>query len=282
MVNAEIIDMEKQNEYLVLDVSKIFRDKSPSFYKWVPRCLITGIEKLIHQEEMNQFLKTSYKLKGVDFANAVLDLFKAKINLINSQNIPQDDIPYIVVSNHPLGGLDGIALIALFGKYRQDIKFPVNDLLMQISPMQDVFIPVNKHGLQSRQAIIDMENSFAASNLMIYFPAGLCSRKIKGEIQDKEWKDTIFKKALKYKRPIIPVYFDGRNSMRFYNLSKIRTLLGVKFNLEMLFLPDEMYRQTGKTINVVIGEPISVDVLKQWENPAHQVRQICYGLKRFI
>ena len=262
-----------------LDVEETVRSKSPKLHRWIPRFLFSWLEKIIHQKEMNDFLKENSHKRGVDFAEAVMDLFDAKIRPIHEERIPENDLPYIVVSNHPLGGLDGMALIALFGRYRQNIKFPVNDILMVLKPMENVFVPVNKHGAISGKDQNLLETAFSEQNLLLYFPAGLCSRKNNGIIEDKIWKNTVFKKALRYQRPIIPVYFDGKNSKRFYNLAKFRTRLGLKFNIEMLFLPDEMFRQKGKTFNVVIGEPISVENLQKMKNPALEIRTIVYGLK---
>ena len=262
-----------------LDIEETVRGKSPKLYRWIPRFLFSWLKKIIRQKEMNDFLKDNSHKRGIDFAEAVMGLFEAKTRIIHEERIPEDDLPYIVVSNHPLGGLDGIALIALFGRYRRNIKFPVNDILMALEPMEDIFVPVNKHGAISGKARNQLETAFSESNLLLYFPAGLCSRKNNGIIEDKNWKNTVFKKALHYQRPIIPVYFDGQNSKRFYNLAKFRTQLGLKFNIEMLFLPDEMFRQKGQTFNVVIGEPVSVETLQNMKNPALEIRRIVYGLK---
>ena len=176
--------------------------------------------------------------------------------MIGIENIPLTG-RFIIAANHPLGGMDGMALISEIGKHRRDIMFPVNDLLMNLPQLKPIFIPINKHGKNTDNMKI-LEETFASDALMLYFPAGLCSRKQKGGIiKDLEWKKTFISRAKKYQRDIIPVYVDGKNTNFFYNLSSIRKKFGIKANIEMLYLVDEMYKQKDKTINIIIGKPIS-------------------------
>jgi putative hemolysin len=117
---------------------------------------------------------------------------------------------------------------------------------------------------------------------MLYFPAGLCSRLIKGEITDLEWKKNFIKQARKYNRDIVPIYFSGQNSKFFYRLAKIRKAIGIKFNIEMIFLPDEMFRQKNSIFDVIIGKPIpisSIDNTKNLQQWCEEIREKCYELK---
>jgi putative hemolysin len=155
-----------------------------------------------------------------------------------------------------LGGLDGMALMKVVGEVRKDIVFPVNDLLMNVPNLLPLFIPINKHGSNTQNMLI-MNDTFASDKTILYFPAGLCSRKQKGKILDLEWKKTFITKARTYKRDIIPVHINGRNSDWFYNLAKWRKRLGIKANIEMLYLVDEMYKQNNKNISITFGKPIS-------------------------
>ena len=239
-----------------LDVGQVFKDKNPQLYRKIPRFVIRWIERLIHQDEMNGFMDEHIHDSSIDFATYGVDFFGAKLCINQEENIPRIG-RQILVSNHPLGGLDGLALVRAVGKYRSDIKFPVNDLLMQLTPMKDVFTPVNKHGRNQQYAIKELNDIFASDNLILYFPAGLCSRKQNGVICDLEWKKTVITKAKEYSRDIIPVYFDGQNSNRFYNIANLRKRLKIKINLEMILLPDESFRQKGKTVTVTFGKPIS-------------------------
>ena len=248
----------KNNMVKLISVDSAVRTKSPKMYKYLPKFLIRWVEKLIHQQEMNDMLVQHYDETPTQFAQSTLDYFHVKIEVTNEENFPKSG-RYIVVSNHPLGGLDGVALIALAGRYRTDVKFPVNDLLMHLEPMRDAFIPINKFGKNSHDMAQQFDEAFSSDNLIFYFPAGLCSRRRHGTICDVDWKKTIIAKARQYKREIIPAYFEGQNSNRFYRLANIRKKLGIKFNIEMLFLPDEMFRQKGNTFRVTFGKPISYE-----------------------
>ena len=251
---------------LQIDVKQTIASKNKKLAKWLPHFTIRWVEKLIHQDEMNQFLVKHEHDNAIDFARHVIEDFaQASISVVNEEKIPKEG-RYIVVSNHPLGAIDGLALVSLLGKYRTDIKFPVNDLLMAIEPMRTIFIPINKHGRNNTDAAKELHNTFASNDLVLYFPAGLCSRKIDGNIQDLEWKKTIIQKAITYQRDIIPVYFEGRNSERFYRIANWRKKLGIKVNLEMILLPDEMTKQKGKNFTITFGDPISYTMFDNSKN----------------
>jgi len=264
---------------LRIDVKQAIASKNKKLAKWLPRFVIRYIEKLIHQDEINQFLTLHGHERAIEFAtNGLNEFAKATVTVTNEDKIPKEG-RYIVVSNHPLGACDGLALISLIGKYRSDIKFPVNDLLMAIPPMRDIFIPINKHGNNSMNAAKELHNTFSSNDLILYFPAGLCSRKIKGVVQDLEWKKTIVQKAVTYQRDIIPACFEGKNSERFYRIANWRKRLGIKVNVEMILLPDEMVKQKGKTFKVTFGAPISHTTFDASKTPAEWaawLREVCY------
>ena len=252
---------------LQVDVKQTIASKNNKLAKFLPPFFIRWIEKLIHQDEINQFLLKHENDTAIEFAqNGLKEFAQASITVTNEKMIPKEG-RYIVVSNHPLGAIDGLALISLIGKYRDDIKFPVNDLLMAIKPMHGIFIPINKHGKNSIEAAKELHNTFLSDDLILYFPAGICSRKIKGKIQDLEWKKTIIQKAKEYQRDIIPVFFEGRNSERFYRLANWRKRLGIKVNLEMILLPDEMVKQKGNRFTVTFGAPISYSTFDSSKTP---------------
>lgn len=267
---------------MYIDIAKVVENKSPNTYKKIPKFIFRWLAKIIHQKEVNDFLAVHGDENPIEFATSTIRLFDAHLDVTHEENIPKTG-RYIVVSNHPLGGLDGLAYISLMGQYRSDIKFPVNDLLMYLTPMHGVFIPINKHGKQNTEAIRNLNDTFASDDLILYFPAGLCSRKRNGKICDLEWKQTIISKAKQYQRDIIPAYFDGRNSKRFYRLANIRKMLGIKFNVEMMFLPDEMFRQKEKKLSITFGKPISYTTFtqektnKEW---AAWLKEQTYALNR--
>ena len=253
---------------LQVDVKKAIASKNPKLAKRLPRFVIRWIEKLIHQEVINQFLSEHENISGIAFATCVVEKFaQISMEVINPEFIPKEGRS-ILVSNHPLGALDGLALIALMGKYRTDIKFPVNDLLMAIQPLNGIFIPINKHGRNDKEAAQELNNAYASNDLILYFPAGLCSRKIKGKIQDLEWKKNIIQKAKEYQRDIVPVFFEGRNSKRFYRIANWRKRLGIKTNLEMILLPDEMMKQKGNQYTITFGKPLPYATFDTTKTPA--------------
>jgi putative hemolysin len=239
-----------------ISVEQAIKSKNPALYRRLPKFLIRWVERLIHQNEMSEFLKEHYNDSSIDFATNTIRFFGASIAVENEENIPITGRK-IVVSNHPLGGIDGLALISVLGRYRQDIIFPVNDLLMQLEPMRQVFIPLNKHGKNSTDAVKQLHQAFASDHVILYFPAGLCSRKQKSKICDLTWKKTIIAKAKEYQRDIVLAHFDGKNSNRFYRIAAWRKKLGIKANIEMILLPDEAFRQKGKTVTIRFGKTIS-------------------------
>ena len=275
--------MESINKDLFIDIDAVIASKSKRLAKFTPKFVVNWVKRIVHQDELNEILKFSNGAIDVEFADKVLLWLNAKSNVkfINRESLRSDG-RYIFVSNHPLGGLDGLILISSLGKIFGKVKFVVNDLLMHILPMRNIFVPVNKHGSMGKDYGERIHNAYASDAQMLYFPAGLCSRLIDGKITDLEWKRNFIKQAKRYNRDIVPVYFGGRNSNFFYRLAKIRKMLGIKFNFEMIFLPDEMFRQKNSIFDVVIGEPIpisSIDSTRTLDQWCQEIREKCYQLK---
>ena len=248
------METTENNEVVEIDVEALLRSKSPKLLRIIPGFVISYLKRIIHQDEINKALHDFKDYYGLDFIDRILSVFGADIRVEGLENIKPGQ-RYIIASNHPLGGLDGMALMQAVGKVRCDILFPVNDLLLFLPNIRSLFIPINKHGSNSQNLKI-LDDSFASDSTILYFPAGLCSRKQRGGILDLEWKKTFLTKAKKFQRDIIPVHIDGRNSNFFYNLALIRKLLGIKANIEMLYLSDEMFKQKEKHICIRFGKPI--------------------------
>ncbi len=278
---------QHKNDPFLIDVNRVIASKSSTLAKYTPKFAINLIKRLIHQDEINAALEKSRELNGVQFAQLALDELNVKCNIkyVNPNSINPDG-RYIFVSNHPLGGLDGLALISELGKKFSNIKFVVNDFLMHIKPLENIFVPVNKVGSMHKESVGKFEQAYSSQSQILYFPAGLCSRLIKGEITDTQWKNSFIKQAIKYNRMVVPVYFSGSNSKFFYRLAKIRKFLRIKFNIEMCFLPNEMFKQKNATFDVIIGEPISVELkgnsTKEINGLCQQIRQKAYSLKNHI
>jgi hypothetical protein len=238
-----------------IDVESVLYSKNRSLRKIIPGFIINYLKRIIHQDELNYFLEKWGHLKDAELIEAGLNHFEIKFRVFGSEKIPAAG-RYIFVSNHPLGGLDGLVFIYELSKHFPDIKFPVNDILTTIKNLSGIFLPVNKHGNQGRDAAVMIDEAYSSDCQILYFPAGLCSRKKRGVIKDLQWHKSFITKAIRHKRDIVPAYFSGRNSDFFYNLSNLRKLIGIKANIEMLYLADEMFKQKDKEILLVFGNVI--------------------------
>lgn len=274
---SQEITEEEAWRTLTIDVDKIIAAKSKGAR--VPRFIVNYLKRTIHQDDINQYIVSRRNCRGIDFADDIIKKFKATVDVYGLENVP-DDGRFIFASNHPMGGLDGMALISAVGRKFRNLKFPVNDMLLFLKNFSDIFLPVNKTGATGRRAAQLMEEAFASDCQMLMFPAGLCSRKQKGKIMDLEWKKAFVTKAVEFRRDIIPVFITGRNSNFFYNLAKARSALGIKFNIEMLYLPDEMYKQEGKHVDVIFGPPIAWESLqgKNAREEAQRIKDVVYAM----
>ncbi len=250
-----------------IDVEKIIYNKNPRLYKRLPKFLLTYIKKVLHQEEINEFLRQNNHLKNIEFIDAVLDVFNNKITFNGLQNIPRQG-RFIFVANHPLGGPESLAFIKMVHeRFPNKVKFFVNDVLLNIQNLSDIFVPINKYGKQNKENAKLASEIYLSDNQILYYPAGLVSRKIKGKIVDLPWKKSILKKAVAFKRNIIPVFIEARNTERFYKIYQLRKLLGIKANIELFFLVDEMFRFRNKSMHFYIGKPIDYQIFKSRHNP---------------
>ncbi|MCM1152118.1 MAG: glycerol acyltransferase [Muribaculum sp.] len=229
----------------------------------VPGFLISWLEKVIHQDGLNELLRVGYPARGHEFTRLILSHLQISVETIGLDNLPQGR--YVFASNHPLGGLDGITLVDILGAKYGDhgIKVLVNDMLMNVDPLKNVFLPVNKYGAQGRQAARDIGEAFGSDLQVVTFPAGLVSRLgNEDRIADLTWQKAFAVKALESGRQIVPVYFEALNSMRFYRAARWRRKLGLKLNVEQILLPSEIFRSRGKQFRVIFGSPIDPAPMK--------------------
>jgi putative hemolysin len=273
--------IQQQAKEFKIDIEQVIKDKNPKLKKLLPPFLLSYLKRIVHQDEVNYFINTYYDKEGIDFIEALLGEMNTTVKTVNlEKNVPTDD-KVIVTANHPLGGLDGLALMLAVGRVRKDIQFPVNDILTYIPNLKILFIPVNKHGSNAENIKLFNE-TFEKQNIICYFPAGLVSRKQKGVVKDLEWKKTVISKAKRYKRDIIPTHIEGNNSNFFYNLALIRKKLGIKANLEMFYLADEFFKQRNKTLTITFGPRIPYTVFdKRYKDIewAQLLKEYVYQLK---
>lgn len=267
-----------------INIDKILVSKMGNKAKFVPRPLVSWLKRIIHQDEVNKYLWESRHLTGTEWLEECVRYLDMTIELVGEENLPKKDDGrlYTFVSNHPLGGEDGVALGAIIGRhYDGRFRYLVNDLLMNLPGLAPVCIPINKTGNQSRNFPAMVEAGFKSDNHMLMFPAGICSRKHGDEIRDIAWKKTFITKSVEYQRDVVPIHFGGQNSPFFYKLANFSDKYVKKVNIAMLFLVDEMYKNVHKTFRVAIGKPIpwqTFDKSKTSAQWAQYVQNIVYKL----
>lgn len=260
-----------------IDISDILRGKMGSKAKFVPSPLVKWLKHIVHQDEVNKYLWDSRHLTGVEWLEDCMRYLDMTLEIVGKENLPDKDDGklYTFVSNHPLGGEDGVALGAVIGRhYDGRFRYMVNDLLMNLPGLAPLCIPINKTGSQSRSFPAMVEAGFRSDNHMLMFPAGLCSRRINGEIRDLPWKKTFITKSVETHRDVVPIHFGGRNSDFFYTLANVCKALGIKFNIAMLFLVDEMYKNVHKSFRIAIGKPIPWQTFDKSRTPAQWAQYV--------
>ena len=265
-----------------INIEKVIASKNPRLLKLLPGFILRYVKRVLHVDELNEAIYRNRNRHGIDFIDAAMEEFGANTSVQGAENIPRTG-GVIMAANHPLGGLDGIAFMKVVGSFRSDIRFFVNDLLMHLKNFAPIFVPVNKLGRNSQEYMQKFEEIYASDTCLLIFPAGLVSRRQeRGIIKDLVWRKSFITKAIQYKKNVVPVFIDGHNSKFFYNLAYWRKKIGIKANVEMFYLPDEMYKQKGKTITFIFGEPIAWETFtkdKPAEYWSEMVKQHVYALK---
>lgn len=268
-----------------VDIDRILAAKAGNKARFVPKFLVNWLKRIVHEDEINAYLWESRNLTGTEWLTDCVRYLDLTLDVKGIENLPPKDDGrlYTFVSNHPLGGPDGVSLGSVIGKhYDGNFRYLVNDLLMNLPGLAPLSIPINKTGSQSRQFPAIVEAGFKSDHHILMYPAGLCSRKQKdGTIKDLPWTKTFIVKSVQSQRDVVPIRFDGRNSDFFYNLANWCKKLHIKFNIAMLFLVDEMYKNTHKTYHIRIGKPIPWQTFDKSKTPqewAQWVREQVYSL----
>jgi putative hemolysin len=263
-----------------IDIEKLIASKNPRLLSYIPRFALRYLKRVLHQDEVNHVL-TTYRTPGLPFLHDLISYLNISYSVRGTERLQQGQ-RYLFVSNHPLGGLDGVIIMSAIGEIFPNIKFPVNDFLLWLQPLQPLFLPINKHGAQPAEAVKQLRECLNSDAQILYFPAGLCSRKIRGEITDLPWKRSFLKMAVEHKRNVVPMFFEGRNSNFFYALANWRKRLGIKVNLEMLYLSDELFKQRNSCFELRIGEPVPYETFTKEKSITawvSLVRQKTYDLR---
>lgn len=257
---------QQSNNLEPIDIRVLVRGKSPKLARKLPGFVYKWLEKLLHLKEINDFLRESGHLEGTAFIEAAIKWLNIKFNIEGSDKLELNR-RYMFVSNHPLGGLDGVLLLKILNDRFGTTRVIINDFLMAVSPLRPWFVPVNKVGGQARESIKLVEELYESGDQVLMFPAGLCSRKTKGVIEDLEWQKHFVQKAIQHKLDVVPIHFGGRNSNQFYRLANIRKALNIKFNIEMMFLVDEMFKHQNQTFTIRFGKPLAFTTFDKTKKP---------------
>lgn len=272
-----------------LDIRAVLKRKAPKAH--IPGFVIRYLERITHIKQMNAFLQRHPDERNYDFIRLVIsEELCCTSSIEGTENIPTDGRPVIFVSNHPLGGLDGMIIAQMIHESRKmkgenrRLKVIVNELLMFMEPIAELWAPVNKVGHLSREQAVAQQQMWESEADVLTFPAGACSRlqRINGkwQIADLEWQKNVIQRAKEYQRDIVPIYFEGRNSRFFYTLAYIRKLLHIKLNIEMLYLVDEMYGAHGKHFRVHVLPPVSYTTFDNSRTPkewAQYLKSLVYA-----
>jgi len=262
-----------------IDIEYIIHSKTRVY---VPKFLINVLKKIVHQNEINAIIEQNSDKSGVEFACGVIDYFNISTYATGFENIPKNE-KLIFVSNHPLGALEAMAIAKHIGKvFDNNINFIANELLANLIPLKNIFTSVNVGaGKQNKENIALIDELFLSEKQIIIFPSGQVSRKKKGLISDTEWKKMFVTKARQYQRNVVPIFCSGKNSNFFYNIANLRKFLGIKFNIELFFLPHEMFKNKNSKINITIGKPISYKNFINSKNDfekAQEIKKVVYSL----
>ncbi|MDF2447648.1 MAG: glycerol acyltransferase [Bacteroidota bacterium] len=258
-----------------IDVEKVLKEKAFKLYKWLPGFAIKWLKRKLHEDDINSAMLHLKDDEGLEFNRKGLERLGAKVESIHAELIPRTG-SIIIAANHPLGGLDGMALIKSVGDVRPDVRFFVNDILKNLKNYGEIFVAVNKVGASSTRSLRTMEEVFMTECAVLFFPAGLVSRKENGIVRDLPWKKSFVTQAIDHKRMIQPVFIEGKNSEFFYNFARLRKKIGIKANIEMLFLPDEMFKARKETIRIHYSKPFDSQLLterkthKEWSDLIYQ------------
>jgi hypothetical protein len=263
-----------------IDIKKVFYDKNPRIARIIPGFIYSYLKKIVHQEDLNDFLSVHGEKTGLEFVRAAIEDFGVTVETEGEKDLPSTGT-YIFAANHPWGGFDAILLMDVLSRHYKEFKVLVNDILMNITNLHPLFIEINKHGKQGPSAAFKMDEAFRSEMQIVTFPSGFVSRVFKGQVMDMKWKKNFITKSVHYKRDIIPVFFTGRNSPFFYGLYRLRKFFGISANLEMLYLVDETYKHRNKGIKIIFGKPIPHTTFDNSRSPdqwAKWVKEQVYAL----
>ncbi|MBU0954066.1 MAG: glycerol acyltransferase [Spirochaetes bacterium] len=246
----------QEQVHKVIDTKALFVEKNPALAAKLPAWVFALIRRISHEQELNEAIAGMSGLNEKDFITEALKRLEVQVLWHGSERLPQDS-KYTLCANHPLGGLDGLALMQLISLHTGSFLVTANDLLMSIPQLRGSMAGINKHGGNAAQ-VQALDDMYASDRAVLVFPAGRTARPRAFRLPDYAWSKSFIKLSRRYQRLIVPVHVSGRNSWRFYGIWVLRSILGIKTNLEMFLLVDELFHKRGRTIHLTIGAAISL------------------------
>ena len=256
----------------MFNVDTLLQQRFPqlSNRRWLFKAFSGVLKYLLHEKEFIQFQKEQPYTEGIDFVDQVLDYFNFSYSITqrDRERIPASG-RVVIVSNHPIGSLDGLALIQLVRHIRPDVKILANDMLMTLKPLQKLLLPVNNMGGKTpKQNLTNITQYLEQEGAVIIFPAGEVSRMKLSGVKDGKWHSGFVGIARTAKAPVLPLFVDARNSISFYLTSMLYKPLAT------LLLVKEMTKQSKKTVTIKAGDMIPVEQFSQLQLAKKEVARL--------
>ncbi|MFW0766153.1 lysophospholipid acyltransferase family protein [Trabulsiella odontotermitis] len=229
------------------------------------------LRRLLHEEEFQTFAARHSHLRGLDMVEQVLEHLQIRCNIAprELENIPETG-PLVIISNHPTGTLDGLALLYAVSRVRRDVKVVTNRMLSHLEPLSNLFIPVdNINGGTRKSSLSLMEQQLQSGGVLIFFPAGEVSRMTRKGIADGHWHSGFIKLAAKFRAPLLPTFIHAKNSPLFYASTMISPTLA------LLLLMQQMFRRRNSTLPVTLGQRIAWESWHNAQTPARELAKKC-------
>ena len=264
----------------IIDVEKAIENSRSKFLKSLPGFILRMISRIVFEDEINHTIHRSRHLKGVPFIIDVLKGWNVILIIKGEENVPPAG-RFIFAANHPVGGIDALAIFCTIFRHYKDVVSPANELLNNIPNLRPLVLGLNVFGKNTREVASRIDKLYASTSQVMIFPSGEVSRRRKGIISDPVWQKSFITKAVQHKRDIIPVHISGRNSNLFYNVARLREILGIRMYIETMLLPREMIKQRNSTTTVTIGKVIPYQEItdefshSEW---AQKIKEIVYSL----
>ena len=243
-----------ENEKYLVDIDKVLKAKAKRKF---PKFMVNFLKRRLHQDTLNDCIIHAEHPHGIGFFDEALNYLDIHYTVRGAENLDVNK-RCIFASNHPLGGPEALIMGSVMRKYYgESFRVPVNDILSHFPPLSDFFTPVNAmSNKQNRNIGENIAKMFSSPYQILIYPAGKCARKEHGKITEQPWKKMFITQARRYERDVIPVHMSGINSNLFYFVTRLSKFLGLKFNIGMFMLVDELFKKQHQSFTITFGKPI--------------------------